>query len=68
MSVPPVWAVVGLLVMSVPQDLALVLSGMTIAVLGLVAVGLARVKVIHGSPPLSHETLHGRRLERTMPS
>jgi UDP-GlcNAc:undecaprenyl-phosphate/decaprenyl-phosphate GlcNAc-1-phosphate transferase len=50
---------VGLLVMSVPQELALVLSGMTIAVLGIVAVGLARVKVIHGSPPLSHETLHG---------
>ncbi|MET0516507.1 MAG: MraY family glycosyltransferase [Nitrospiraceae bacterium] len=60
--------VVGLLVMSVPQDLALVLSGLTIAVLGLVAVGLARVKVGHGSPSLSHETLHGRRLERTMPS
>ena len=34
-------------------------SGMTVAVLGIVAVGLARVKVIHGSPPLSHETLHG---------
>ena len=50
---------VGLLVMSVPQDLALVLSGMTIGVLGIVAVGLARVKVLSGSPPLSHETLHG---------
>lgn len=51
---------VGLLVMSVPQELALILSGITIGVLAIVAVGLARVKVIPESPTLSHTHCAGK--------
>ncbi|MFO0765309.1 MAG: hypothetical protein U0231_00640 [Nitrospiraceae bacterium] len=41
---------IGLLVMSVPQDLALVLSGLTLLGLGVAAVALTRVNVSAGLP------------------
>jgi UDP-GlcNAc:undecaprenyl-phosphate GlcNAc-1-phosphate transferase len=55
---------IGLLVMAVPQNLAVILSGMTMACLALAAVGLTRLNVSGGAPGLNSETA-SRPAERT---
>jgi hypothetical protein len=59
---------IGLLVMSVPERLALLLSGVTIILMGFVAVGLTRVKVAAGGTVLSSPSLGSGSVERTLPS
>lgn len=57
---------IGLLVMSVPEQLALLLSGATIVLLGIFAAGLAKVKTGSGEPVLSTSSLVSRHVERTL--
>jgi hypothetical protein len=54
--------------MSVPERLALLLSGVTIILMGFVAVGLTRVKVAAGGTVLSSPSLGSGPVERTLPS
>lgn len=59
---------IGLLVMSVPERLALLLSGATIVLMGIFAVGLTRVKIASGGTVLSSSSLGSSPVERTLPS
>jgi UDP-GlcNAc:undecaprenyl-phosphate GlcNAc-1-phosphate transferase len=56
---------IGLLVMTVPQDLALVLSGVTLLCLAGAAVALTRVNVSNGIVAVSSEAVPVRSTERT---
>ncbi len=56
---------IGLLVMAVPQDLALVLSGVTLLCLAGAAVALTRVNVSNGIVAVSSEAVPVRSTERT---
>lgn len=55
---------IGLLVMAVPQNLAIILSGVTMACLAAAAVALARLKVSAAVPGLNSEAA-SRQIERT---
>jgi UDP-GlcNAc:undecaprenyl-phosphate GlcNAc-1-phosphate transferase len=55
---------IGLLVMAVPQNLAVILSGVTMAWLAAAAVALTRLKVSTGVPRLNSEAA-SRPIERT---
>ncbi|WP_447601899.1 MraY family glycosyltransferase [Nitrospira sp. Nam80] len=57
---------VGLLVMSVPEPLALVLSAATIVVLGSLAVWLTRVRMQRGEAAISSPALGSSPVERTL--
>jgi UDP-GlcNAc:undecaprenyl-phosphate GlcNAc-1-phosphate transferase len=57
---------VGLLVMSVPEPLALVLSAATIVVLGSLAVWLTRVRMQRGEAAISSPALGNSPVERTL--
>jgi UDP-GlcNAc:undecaprenyl-phosphate GlcNAc-1-phosphate transferase len=56
---------IGMLVMAVPQDLALGLSGLTVIGLAAAAVALTRVNVSNGVVAVSHEAAPARSTERT---
>ena len=56
---------IGLLVMAVPQDLALGLSGLTVMGLAVAAVALTRVNVSSGVVAVSREAVPARSTERT---
>ncbi len=56
---------IGLLVMAVPQDLAVVLSGVTVLGLAAAAVALTRVNVSSGVVAVSAEAVPARSTERT---
>ncbi|HNV24961.1 MAG TPA: hypothetical protein PKI21_01775, partial [Nitrospira sp.] len=56
---------IGLLVMAVPQDLAVVLSGVTVLGLAAAAVALTRVSVSSGVVAVSAEAVPARSTERT---
>jgi UDP-GlcNAc:undecaprenyl-phosphate GlcNAc-1-phosphate transferase len=57
---------IGLLVMSVPEPLALVLSAATIVVLGSLAVWLTRVRMQRGEAAISSPALGSSPVERTL--
>jgi UDP-GlcNAc:undecaprenyl-phosphate GlcNAc-1-phosphate transferase len=57
---------IGLLVMSVPEPLALVLSAATIVVLGSLAVWLTRVRIQRGEAAISSPALGSSPVERTL--
>lgn len=56
---------IGLLVMAVPQDLAVVLGGFTVVCLAVAAVALTRVNVSTGTVAVSAEAVPARSTERT---
>jgi UDP-GlcNAc:undecaprenyl-phosphate GlcNAc-1-phosphate transferase len=56
---------IGLLVMAVPQDVAVILSGVTMMGLAAAAVALTRVNVSKGGAALNAEAISARPTERT---
>ena len=56
---------IGLLVMAVPQDLAVILSGVTVLALAVAAVALTRVNVSSGVVAVKAEAVPARSTERT---
>ena len=56
---------IGLLVMAVPQDLAMLFSGVTLLCLGVAAVALTRVNVSGGAAAIRAESVTARSTERT---